>query len=96
MSGNRPYSATIDHVMESDGEVLVCRFCGYRICSADEIWKESANLEESPLCDSGGAVFAATDPNLLLRRFYCPGCGAALDTETALKGEPFLIDRVRG
>ena len=29
-----------------------------------------------------------------LRRFVCPGCGALLDTETALAGDPFLDDVV--
>lgn len=96
MSEKRPYSATIDRSVDGAGEALVCRSCGHRLCSADAIWKEAARLEESPLCESAGAVFAATDPNLMLRRFYCPGCGVALDTETALKDEPFLIDRVRG
>ena len=35
-----------------------------------------------------------TEGGVLLRRFYCPSCGTTLDTETALPGEPFLVDRV--
>ncbi|MEJ8572781.1 acetone carboxylase subunit gamma [Microbaculum marinum] len=96
MSANRPYSATIDRVAGTNGETLVCRSCGHGLGPADAVWKEAARLEEGPLRETGGAVFEATDPKLLLRRFYCPGCGVALDTETALEGEPFLVDRVRG
>ena len=36
-----------------------------------------------------------TAPEVLLRRFYCPGCGALLDSETTLPGDPFLNDVVR-
>lgn len=96
MSERRPYSATIDRVAASGGEELVCRSCGHGLGSANAVWKAVARLDERPLCEAGGSVFEATDPKLLLRRFYCPGCGAALDTETALAGEPFLVDRVRG
>ena len=35
-----------------------------------------------------------TSDNLLLREFVCPGCGALLDTEIALPGDPFLEDKV--
>jgi acetone carboxylase gamma subunit len=30
----------------------------------------------------------------MLRQFCCPACGALLDTETALPGDPFLDDVV--
>ena len=96
MSDSRPYSATIDRAMGAGDEALVCRACGHRLCSSDKVWKESARLDERPLRECAGAVFEATDPKVMLRRFYCPGCGSALDTETALDGEPFLIDRVVG
>ena len=29
---------------------------------------------------------------VVLRRFACPGCGALLDSETALPEDPFLND----
>jgi acetone carboxylase gamma subunit len=32
----------------------------------------------------------------VIRRFSCPSCGALLDSETALPGEPFLEDVVLG
>lgn len=50
-------------------------------------------LDERPLGEAGGPLFR-TDGGVLLRRFYCPSCGTTLDTETALPGEPFLVDRV--
>ena len=44
---------------------------------------------------AAGESYAAGE-QVLLRRFFCPGCGALLDTETALPGDPFLNDIVTG
>ena len=52
-------------------------------------------LDEQPLA-MPAAKLRARQGNVLLRRFYCPSCGTTLDAETALPGEPFLVDRVRG
>ena len=35
-----------------------------------------------------------TNNTFLLREFVCPGCGALLDSEIALPGDPFLEDIV--
>ncbi|MBL0933454.1 MAG: hypothetical protein IBJ07_01770 [Rhizobiaceae bacterium] len=72
---------------------IACRACGHELAAAGEGWKEHAVLDEKPLGDAGGAMFRS-EGNVLLRRFYCPSCGTTLDAETALPGEPFLIDRV--
>ena len=39
----------------------------------------------------GGAPYSSGD-KVLLRCFYCPNCGALLDSETALPEDPFLED----
>ena len=54
-----------------------------------------------PCSTSGRSAWPAaqsfvTEGNVLLRRFYCPSCGTTLDAETALPGEAFLVDHVRG
>ena len=44
----------------------------------------------------GAAGTAYTNAGrVLLRRFFCPGCGALLDTESDLPGDPFLNEVVR-
>ena len=35
---------------------------------------------------------SAIEERVVLRLFSCPGCGALLDTETALPEDPFLED----
>lgn len=94
MSEVASYSPTL--VMKGTGKArrIACRACDHDIASVDGIWKEHAVLDEQPLGQAGGETFRI-DGNVLLRRFYCPSCGTTLDAETALPGEPFLIDRVR-
>jgi acetone carboxylase gamma subunit len=72
-----------------------CRACGHQLAPAGASWKDVAVLDERPIADAGGPMFR-TEGGVLLRRFYCTSCGTTLDTETALPGEPFLIDRVDG
>lgn len=89
MSTTRSISPTL---VLSAGKTA-CRACGHGIAAAEANWKEFAVLDERPLGEAGGPMFR-TDGGVLLRRFYCPSCGTTLDAETALPGEPFLIDRV--
>ena len=36
----------------------------------------------------------ASGGEVMLRSFCCPICGALLDTETAIPGDPYLRDRL--
>jgi acetone carboxylase gamma subunit len=89
MSDSRSISPTL---VLSAGKTA-CRACGHQIAEAGARWKEHAVLDERPLGKAGGAMFESGG-DVLLRRFYCPACGTTLDAETALPGEPFLVDQV--
>lgn len=91
---NRSYSPTLVIDEDGAGPAIACRACRHRLAGASESWKEHAVLHEAPLREAGGPVYDTGDDAVVLRRFYCPACGAALDTETAVIGEPFLIDRL--
>lgn len=82
----------------SEGLVLAagrinCRACGHDLGPAGKPWKAAARLIERPMTGAGGAAYSA-GAAVRLRQFCCPGCGALLDTETALAGDPFLDDVV--
>lgn len=55
-------------------------------------WKLKASLRERPVRDLGGVH--VSPEQVVIREFFCPSCRALLDTETALKGDPFLDDVV--
>ncbi len=86
---SRRLSEGLDQV---DGRIA-CRACGHDFGPAGRSWKPAARLLERPMAGAGGIAYSARQ-DVLLRRFCCPGCGALLDTETALSGDPFLDDVV--
>ncbi len=78
-------------IAETDaGKAIVCSDCGARLGPAGEPWKPHAVLRERPIRDRSVADIG--EARVMLREFGCPGCGALLDTETALDGDPFLDD----
>ena len=82
----------ISHTLElSDGKYR-CQACKTELGEQAENWKNQANLEESAPAELGAPY--TTGKKLLLRQFSCPGCGVLLDSELALPGDPFLLDRI--
>lgn len=77
------------------GARVHCRQCNHDLGAAGKPWKRAAVVNERPMTGAGGIAYSAGE-RVLLRRFFCPGCGALLDTETALAGDPFLDDVVEG
>jgi acetone carboxylase gamma subunit len=94
MNDVRSWSATLISMSGASGRVIACRACSTQLCSTDAVWKEHAVLREFPLKDAAGATYRNAGDDVLLRRFYCGSCGAALDSEIALPSEPFLLDRL--
>ncbi|MBM4764799.1 hypothetical protein GNT69_21370 [Bacillus sp. B15-48] len=90
------YSNTIIMSEEkgSKGDLL-CKKCETVLCSSDsQDWKSNVVLDERPLKEVAGKAYSSTGEDVLFRQFFCPDCGGLLDSEIALKGEPFLKDRV--
>ena len=77
----------------NDTGQIACMGCDQELGPKGKPWKEAAQIDEAPLKGSGGQPYSNAS-NILLRRFYCPGCAKLLDTETALDGDPFLNDFV--
>ena len=77
---------------DRDGAMVGCRACHHALVRAQDAWKPHAVMRERRFHDIDPIY--TTDGALLLREFFCPGCGALLDTEVALPGDPFLDDRL--
>ena len=79
------------------GEGLTrCSACGHPLGPAEASWKGHAQMREIPLARAGGPAYETGDDSVLLRSYFCPGCAAILDTETAMRGDPPLVDRLTG
>lgn len=72
---------------------ICCRECGWAIAEAGKSWKPFAQLRDLPLQEAAGSAYRGA-PDVRLRLFSCSNCGALLDSEIALAGEPFLEDVV--
>ena len=90
MTGIR-ISATL---VVDEARTIACMVCGHALGPAGAPWKPHARLDEHAMQGAGGAPYSNAE-RVLLRRFFCPGCGALLDTESALAGDPFLTDIVK-
>lgn len=88
MSGQDRISAS---VAVKEGQA-VCAACGHDLGPATKPWKDHAQRREIPLAQAGGQAYDTGHEGVLLRHFYCPGCAALLDTETAMAGDPALDD----
>jgi len=76
----------------SDGRA-VCTACGHDLGPAAGPWKDHAGVREVPLAQAGGEAYDTGEDAVVLRQFHCPGCAVLLDTETAMRGDPALVDR---
>ncbi|MCB5364877.1 hypothetical protein H0484_14105 [Pusillimonas sp. CC-YST705] len=76
---------------------ICCAACGHVLSPADSAghWKDNAVLQTASVAQLPGWS-AAVHPDLVLRQFVCNGCGHLLDSEIALKEDPFLYDSVSG
>ena len=74
------------------GAPVTCKHCGENPAEGDNNWKECAGLQETVMQTLGGPY--ASGGEVLLRSFSCPDCGALLETETAMQGDPYLHDQI--
>ncbi len=89
-------SRRLSAALEIEAGEIRCRKCAHALGPGGAPWKHAAALDESPLRQAAGAPYSGGGESVILRHFSCPGCGALLDTETALPGDPFLDDVVLG
>jgi acetone carboxylase gamma subunit len=91
---SRPIATNLEIRSTGKGDHIACRSCGHALAPAGQPWKLHAILRELSMNGVGGKAYTGAS-EAILRHFGCPGCGALLDSEMALPGEPFLDDIVR-
>ena len=81
-------------IVQCGAQRLVRCACGRDFCEYHTNWKEHALVYERDPQD--GAIYdrasAPTAEWMVLREFYCPGCGTLLDTEGVPRGYPFIFN----
>ncbi|HEY3241582.1 MAG TPA: acetone carboxylase subunit gamma [Acidimicrobiia bacterium] len=84
--------------LDIDGEMWRCNRCDAELISARRPYKEGCLVHERdpreihpPLIE--GAFTFSPDPDWVrILEFYCPGCGAQVETEYLPPGHPITVD----
>lgn len=84
----------ISSALESVGARIHCGKCGHDLGPLGGSWKTGALVRERPMNGAAGGPYKSRE-HVLLRSFFCPGCGRQLATETAMKDDPYLEDILR-
>jgi acetone carboxylase gamma subunit len=95
MNQPRPLSPTLDVRKVSGSDKICCTNCGCALAPAGQSWKPATTVSEVPTEMLAHEAATGEPADTILRLFVCRGCGALLDSETALPNEPFLDDIVR-
>jgi N-methylhydantoinase B len=88
-------SEALELVDGEKGREFRCFRCSRSLGPSNENYKLSTIMDESPV---GTANPYIIDPQrhikerIVLRRYYCPGCGVILDTDVSRAEEPPLWD----
>lgn len=78
-------------------KVYICTKCGKVLGAANKSFKEYAVVKELPYShyvDEG--ILSIRSNRFVIREFYCPKCAIRFDTESVIKGEPYLDIRIDG
>ena len=82
------------YIVQKGDERLVKCSCGYEFGDYKQNWKLNSLVYERKPED--GEVYVgprAFDGNwVIMREFYCPGCGTQLEVELLPHGHPFIFD----
>jgi hypothetical protein len=81
----------ISSALDVRGDTIHCSKCGHDLGPVAGSWKVGALVQERPMNSAAGAPYKSRE-HVLLRSFFCPGCGRQLATETAIKDDPYLED----
>lgn len=85
-------SPTLQICSLADGDKICCVRCGYALGNVGSSWKINSLICEIPTESFAKEHVTGEPAETLLRQFICGGCGALLDAETALPGDPYLED----
>jgi len=92
----RPFDENIVIVETESGDRLRCRHCDELLCDRGDPYKQALAHAVKPvtaanqlLVDPGNYV----DDEMRYHEYYCPGCGAMLETEILLADRDPVADK---
>jgi acetone carboxylase gamma subunit len=75
--------------LTGDRSQVQCRWCGEAVCDLPGHWKDAAVQREQPYA---GTEAPPSGEEYVLRSYFCPACGTALEVEGCRRGDEPLRD----
>jgi N-methylhydantoinase B len=88
-----PSGRRINEYLQLAGAGVQCTWCGTVFSRRLGAWKLDAARRERPVETSGPLRDIAV--GLVLREFFCPRCGTALEVDVAMPSDPVTSDEIR-
>ncbi len=77
---NHPLRENLEIADSNGTEWIRCSKCQLQYCHADQDWREFCKIRLLPPAKAG-SLLAILDGDHMMRQFYCPSCGALMDTD---------------
>ena len=77
---SHPLRENLELADGADADWIRCSRCQFQYCRADQDWREFCKIRLLPPGNAGG-LMAILDDTHRMRQFYCPSCGALIDTD---------------
>ena len=79
-----PYRENLEAFGDSSERWIRCSRCSHMLCRVGEDWKAVSKKRTFPPTHAG-VLMQALEDGYRLEKFYCPSCGALLDSDLAEK-----------
>lgn len=77
---NHPLREYLEVVGADGVESIRCTKCQFQYCRVEQDWREYCKVRLlSPV--SAGSLMAILEEGYRMRQFFCPSCGALVDTD---------------
>jgi N-methylhydantoinase B len=87
-----PVGDTVQAIQAGSARLIACSVCHTRFGAYGEDYKAGTVMCELRIADLGALNAVAPPTDLVVREFYCPGCGTAVALDIQAAGEPMLAE----
>jgi acetone carboxylase gamma subunit len=81
---------TVEAVETADGRRIRCTDCGHDLGAYENDYKQSTVMRERAITTHSPLNELGMTDGVVLREYYCPGCGTSIAVDVQLAGEPVL------
>jgi N-methylhydantoinase B len=85
-----PVADTVEAVETADGRRIRCTDCSHDLGAYENDYKQSTVMRERAITTHSPLNELGMTDGVVLREYYCPGCGTSIAVDVQLAGEPVL------